>query len=78
MSLAMSNFLDFFTKHDNVLQIKAGEYIIQKGKRDNNVKILKSGKARLELVHGRGFVDLEPGTLIGLILAIRERPDDSG
>ena len=67
MSLAISNFLDFFTKHDNVVQIKAGEYIIEKGKRDNNVKILKSGKARLELVHGRGFVDLEPGTLIGLM-----------
>lgn len=67
MSLAISNFLNFFTKHDNIVQIKAGEYIIEKGTHDNNVKILKSGKARLELVHGRGFVDLEPGTLIGLM-----------
>ena len=67
MSLAISNFLNFFTKHDNIVHIKAGEYIIEKGKHENNVKILKSGKARLELVHGRGFVDLEPGTLIGLM-----------
>ena len=52
----ISNFLNFFTKHDNIVQIKAGEYIIEKGKHDNNVRILKSGEGRLELVHGKGFV----------------------
>lgn len=67
MSLAISNFLNFFTKDNNIVQIRAGEYIIEKGKNDNNVRILKSGEARLKLVHGRGFVDLEPGTLIGLM-----------
>ena len=63
----ISNFLNFFTKHDNIVQIKAGEFIIEKGKYDNNVRILKSGDARLELLHGRGFVDFEPETLIGLM-----------
>lgn len=67
MASDISNFLNFFTKHDNIVQIKAGEHIIEKGKHDNNVRILKSGEARLELVHGKGYVDLEPGTLIGLM-----------
>ena len=49
MSLAISNFLNFFTKDNNIVQIRAGEYIIEKGKNDNNVRILKSGEARLEL-----------------------------
>ena len=67
MSLAISNFLNFFAEHDYNVQIKAGDLIIEKGKHDNNLRILKFGKARLKLVHGRGFVDLEPGTLIGLM-----------
>lgn len=67
MSPGIFNFLNFFTKDDNVAQVKAGQYIIEKGQHDDTLRILKSGEARLKLAHGRGFVDLEPGTIIGLM-----------
>ena len=67
MSSSNFNFLQFFTKDENIIQVKAGQTIIEIGQHDNAVRILKSGKARLKLSHGRGFIDLEPGTLIGIM-----------